>query len=157
MEEERSNPAGFIYGVLAIATVIAAESTRRETFAKLLAASGVTLVLYWVAHAYSHHWGSRLQEDSGWTIREVVDSLIQEVPILGGALLPALALAAAWAAGASGEAGVTAALWTAGIEIVALEILVAIRRRSKVRELAVQSGVGILLGLGILAIRVLLH
>ncbi len=46
-----ANAAGTIYGVLAVATVIAAEGTRQETTGKVLGASVITMVLYWLAHA----------------------------------------------------------------------------------------------------------
>ncbi len=151
------NPSGLIYGVLAIATVIAAESTRRETFSRLLAASLVTLALYWVAHAYSHHWGSRLDDSSTWSGREILDSLAHETPILAGAALPIAVLVVAWATGASKETAVTAVLWSAVAELAALEVVPGLRHRLRPRELVVQSVAGIVMGVGVLALRVLLH
>lgn len=155
--QRRANPAGFVYGVLVVATVIAAESTRRETYGKLMAASAVTLVLYWLAHAYSHHLGARLTEARKWSLAEFSGSLAHEVTILAGAVVPTIPLAGAWAAGASVETGVTIELWTAGLELVALEIVVGLRSRLGVRDMLVQTAVGVALGLGILFIRVLLH
>src|ERR1700689_1353409 len=81
------NAAGMIYGVLAVATVIAAESTRRETFDKLFGASVITMALYWLAHGYARHLGSRLHRPAEWTFREVVASLAHEAAILEGAAL----------------------------------------------------------------------
>lgn len=155
--EEKANPAGFIYGVLAISTVVAAESTRRETFGKLLAASAVTIGLYWLAHAYSHHWASRLQAESAWTGRQLAGALAREAPILAGALIPVAVLAVAWSTGASIETGVTAELWSAGVEIALLEVVVGLRRHMRRRDMAIQTAIGVALGLGILALRILLH
>ncbi|HET9077807.1 MAG TPA: hypothetical protein VFN68_12815 [Acidimicrobiales bacterium] len=152
-----TDPAGFVYGVLVIATVVAAESTRRETFPKLLAASAVTVVLYWLAHAYSHHLGSRLTEARRWSLGEFRAALVHEVTILAGAVVPTVALVAAWIAGASTETGVTSELWTAGVELVALEVVVGIRSRLGAVDVLVQTAIGVGLGVGILAIRVLLH
>lgn len=152
-----TNPGGIVYGALAVATVIAAESTRRETFGKLMAASAITMTLYWAAHAYSHHWSSRLQSAHDWTIAELRNSLRYEISILAGAALPLATLTVVWLAGADIERGVTIVLWVAGLELVALEALPGIRHRLKLRSLAVQSLLGISMGVGILGLRFVLH
>jgi hypothetical protein len=146
-----------VYGVLAVATVIAAESTRRETFGKLLAASMVTIALYWVAHAYAHHWASRLGKAREWTTREIVTSLAHEASILVGAAVPSAVLAIAWVAGIGIRTAVTAVLWSAGIEVVALEIGVGLRHRLGLADMLIQTLIGVTMGLGILGVRVLLH
>ncbi|HET6964095.1 MAG TPA: hypothetical protein VFH58_04935 [Acidimicrobiales bacterium] len=151
------NAAGVVYGVLAVATVIAAESTRRETFGKLLAASAVTMGLYWLAHAYAHHWASRLGKAREWTVAEIVTSLAHEASILVGALVPAAVLAISWLAGVGIRTAVTAVLWTAGIEIVVLEVGAGLRHHLRLADMAVQSLIGVAMGLGILGVRVLLH
>lgn len=151
------NTPGLIYGVLAVATVIAAESTRRETFAKLLVASAVVMALYWLAHAYSQYLGTRLFHVGDWTLREAATAVVHEAAILEGALLPMLALLGAWIAGASLEVGVTAALWCAGSELVVLEVLASIRRHLGWKATAIETLVGVVMGLGILSVRVLLH
>ncbi len=151
------NPAGFIYGVLAVATVVAAESTQRETFAKVLGASALVIALYWLAHAYAHHLGSRLQRPTEWTLRDFVVALAHEGAILEGALFPFAALVGAWLAGASLETGVTASLWCAGVEIVVLEVIAALRRHLRPRDVVVETVIGVAMGLGILGVRVLLH
>lgn len=153
----RFNPGGLVYGALALATVIAAESTRRETFPKLAVASAVTIGLYWLAHAYAHHWGSRVQEEAQWSIAEIVDALKQEASMLVGAAIPATVLLIAWMAGAGIEDAVTAVLWSAGVELVALEIAVGVLRHFGVRDLAVQTVIGAGMGLGILVLRLVLH
>lgn len=146
-----------MYGVLAVATVIAAESTRRESFGKLLAASVVTMALYWVAHAYAHHWGSRVGRAREWTMGEIATSLGHEASILVGAALPAAVLVIAWVAGVGIRTAVTAVLWTAGIEVVALEIGVGLRHRLGASDMLVQTLIGVAMGVGILGVRVLLH
>lgn len=153
----RANPAGLIYGVLAIETIIAAETSQRQTFPKLIAASAIAMAMYWLASAYSHHWGSRLRQSAGWTVKEFTTSLMEEATILVGAALPTIVLLSAWVAGATVETGVTAVLWVGCLEVGLLEIATGIRRRLGLRDLAVQSLIGIALGLGILVVRLLLH
>lgn len=152
-----TNPGGVVYGVLAVATVIAAESTRKETFGKLLLASAITMVLYWAAHAYSHHWSSRLQRAHEWTLIEIRNSLRYEASILLGAAVPLAVLAGAWIAGSSIETGVTSVLWIAGAELLALEVIPGIRHRLRLRDLGIQTLLGLSMGLGILAVRFVLH
>lgn len=156
-DTEGSNPSGLIYGVLAISTVIAAEGTRRETYGKVLAASAVTLVMYWAAHAYSWYWGYRLAAPERWSLRYLATALYQEAPILIGAILPSLSLVAAWIDQASLETGVTAALWCAASEVVMLEIAAGIRARLALGQFLVQVFLGAAMGVGILLVRVLLH
>lgn len=146
-----------MYGVLAVATVIAAESTRRETFGKLVLASAITMALYWAAHAYSHHWASRLHRAGEWTVAEIKNSLRYESSILLGAALPLAVLLTGWAAGASTETAVTAVLWAAGIELVILEVVPGARHRLRPRDLAVQAMLGLSMGAGIFGVRFVLH
>lgn len=153
----RFNPGGVVYGVLALSTVIAAESTRRETYPKLIVASGVTLLVYWLAHAYAHHWASRLQGSGRWTVREALGSFRHEASIIVGAAVPAAVLLIAWAAGASIETAVTIDLWIAGFELLALEVAVGLVHRFKRRELLYQTLVGLGMGLGVLVLRLVLH
>jgi hypothetical protein len=89
--------------------------------------------------------------------RLIVVALIEEAALLKGAALPVVAMLVAWVARAGLETGVTAALWTAGVELFALEIMAGLRRRLPIRERAVETVMGAGLGGGILALRVLLH
>jgi hypothetical protein len=156
-EESRFDPGGLILGVLAVATVIAAESTRQESYPKLVAASLISVLVYWVSHAYARHWSWRLDHSFEWTANELWGSLAFESTLLAGALLPVAVLALGWAAGWSRETTVTAVLWCAGIELVLLEILTALRRRLSVRDLLVQVAMGIVMATGILVLRLVLH
>jgi hypothetical protein len=146
-----------VYGVLADSTVIAAESTRQETFAKLLLAAAVTTALYWAADAYSHHWQERLDHASGWSPGAIVRSLGHEASILAGAALPVGVLVVAWMTGASRETAVTAVLWAAAVELVLLEVLPGLRHRLRPADMAVQTVVGLSMGVGILVLRLILH
>ena len=143
--------------MLSIATVIAVESTRQETFPKLLAASAITILLYWLAHAYSHHWSSRLSQSAGWSLSEIGTCLAREATILAGAIVPAAVLLGAWAAGARVETGVSAVLWSAVIEIELLEVATGLRRHLRLHDLLVQSLIGVLMAIGIVSLRLLVH
>ena len=141
---------------MAVATVIAAESTRSETFGKLLLSSIITIVLYWVAHTYAHYYGSRFKKAAEWSLPELAVSLAHEASILVGAAFPAVVLLVAWAAGASAESAVNAVLWAAVFELFLLELVVGIRNRLRVHDLAFQTAISIILGGGVLGLHVLL-
>ena len=59
--EPDDNPSGVIYGTIAVGAVLAAESTRRETFVDTIEATVLVLVLYWFAHTYARLVGDRLK------------------------------------------------------------------------------------------------
>ena len=149
--------SGVLYGVLAVATVVAAESTLKENFDKLVLASVVTMAMYWLAHAYSHHWASRVRRPDGWNFSSVSSSLIHQSGVLLGAAVPVAVLVATWLAGASRETGVTAVLWTSGVEVVALEVVPALRHHLGALEVLKQASMGVALGLGVLVLRIVLH
>jgi len=151
------NPAGVIYGVLAVGTLIAAESTRRETYETVIGASALALVLYWLAHAYACHLAERLKRPEEWQPRDIGVTLLHEAALVKGAALPIVALLLSWLAGASLSTGVAAALWTAAVELVLLEVAAGVGRKLPPREMAVEVVLGAALAVGILGIRIVLH
>lgn len=117
----------------------------------------MTVFLYWVAQAYSHHWGERLNNAGEWSLKQVFVSFAYETSILAGAAGPTVVLVGCWIAGTSTETAVTAVLWTAGLELLLLEVVPGIRHRLKLVDMAVQTVLGVSMGAGILGVRVLLH
>jgi hypothetical protein len=151
------NPSGVIYGIIAIGALLAAESGRHETYLDTVGSAVLAACLYWVAHAYATLLGRRLVGREALTVSMLLRALIHNWAIFRGAAVPLIALLVAWAAGAAQETAVTAALWCAVGAVVVFELLAGIRSRAKVAELALQVGVGAVMGLGILALKVLLH
>jgi hypothetical protein len=68
-----------------------------------------------------------------------------------------LALLVSWAVGATLSTAVSAAVWTAAATIVATEIVIAVRSEVRGREFVIQTAFGVVLGLLVVALRVLLH
>jgi hypothetical protein len=60
-------------------------------------------------------------------------------------------------AGTALSPAVTVAVWTAVAMIVATEVLLGVRAELTGRQLVIQTGMGVLLGLLVVALRVLLH
>ena len=151
------NPGGAVYGMLGTGALLAAESGLHDTYLDALASAGLAALLYWLVHAYSGLLGRRLAADERLTPAALGRALARDLAIVRGAALPLCALAIAWAGGASQPAGVSAAVWTAVVGLVVLELLAAVRVRASGRELAVEIAVGVAMGLAVLALRAVVH
>ena len=155
--EPEENPSGVIYGTIAAGALLAAEATRRETIGEAAAAVALTLALFWLAHGYAHSLGGRLGTAGVWRARDLLASLRHEAAILRGAGLPLVVLLLTRAAGAPTASAVTAALVSAAVLLFLLELIAGVRSRQSLGRTAVQIGIGAVLGLGILALKVVLH
>jgi hypothetical protein len=155
--EPEDNPAGVIYGTIAVGAVLAAESTRRETFAETIEATALILGLYWLAHTYATVVGDRLKTRETLSPGRLWRALLHEGAIVKGAAIPIAVLALLWGAGVSLQAGVTAALWTSALALAAFETIATVRSRVTGAQRFVQIFLGALLGAGVLLVRVVLH
>jgi len=155
--EPEDNPSGVVYGTLAVGAVLAAESTRRETFADTVIATLLVLTLYWVAHTYATVVGRRLTTRQSLSARGLWEALVHEAAILKGAALPIAVLGALWGAGVSLDTAVVAALWTSALALTLFEIVATVRSHGTGAQRALQILLGMALGGGILLVRAVLH
>jgi hypothetical protein len=155
--DPEENPAGLIYGTIAVGAVLAAESTRRDTFLDTIGATVLIVGLYWVAHTYAGVTGDRLKARQTLTARAFWQSFLHQSSIMKGAALPIAVLLVEWAVGVSLGTAVTAALWTSAVALAFFEIVAALRSHRDRAQTAVQVLVGSLLGAGVLVVRLLLH
>jgi hypothetical protein len=151
------NPARVVYGLITVGALMAAESGHHESYADTIASALITTGLYWLLHAYSNVLGHRLATGERLTPATLSHGLVEEWAIIRGAAIPLLALVIAWATGASRETGVTVALWSAVVSLVAFELVAGIRSRAGAAELALDVAVGLTMGVAILGLRALLH
>lgn len=153
----RQNPARVVYGLLTVGALMAAESGHHETYLELIVSALITTFLYWLLHAYSAVLGHRLATGEHLTLSTLSHGLVDEWAIVRGAAIPLLALIIAWLADAGQETGVTVALYSAVASLIAFELAAGIRSRAAPRELALEVGIGVVMGLAILGLRILLH
>jgi hypothetical protein len=151
------NAAGVIYGIITVGALMAAESGRHESYLDTVASALVATMLYWLAHAYADLLGRRLATGDRLTAGTLARALAHDWAIVRGAALPLLALVIAWTAGASQEAGVTAALRTAVVAVVLFELVAGVRAKPTVGELVLKGAVGVTMGLAILALKGILR
>lgn len=149
--------AGAIYGSLAVGTLLAVESARQETYGETLGAVVIALLLYWLAHSYAEFTSRRIREGERLTLRGLTGSMALWSPIPVGAGPPLIALVMAHTLGANLTVAVSVGFWTAVGSIVLVELFAAARSRSSILELLLQSSMGALLGIGIIALRIVLH
>jgi hypothetical protein len=151
------NPAGTVYGMIVIGALLAAESGRHESHVDEVGSTLIALGLYWLAHAYASVLGQRLATHERLTAGALGRTLLHDWAIVRGASIPLLALLLGWAVGAGREASVDAALWSTIAGLIAFELLAGVRSRATRRELALEVCVGVTIGVGILALKILLH
>jgi hypothetical protein len=151
------NPAGAVYGLITVGALLAAESGLKETYPETVGSAAIAVTLYWFAHSYADVLGLRLTEARrlGW--RELWHTFVQDWAIARGASIPLLAILVAWAVGASQAAAVSAGVWAVVGSLVAFELAAGVRSQAQPVELIFDVMAGTTLGLGILALRVLLH
>ncbi len=152
-----TNPAGAIYGMVTIGALLAAESGLHDTYAETIGSALIALAMYWLAHSYANVLGERLQTQERLTATTLVRNLVHDWAIVRGASPPLLALVAAWAVGADQETAVTAAVWTTVGSLLVYELAAGLRAKTRPRELLLEASVGAAMGLGVLALRVILH
>lgn len=151
------NPGALVYGTILVATLLAAESAKRETFGRTAGAVAIAVIVYWLSVSYAIDAGERASERTHFDLRRFAAVAVHELSVVLGAVGPLVTLLICWAAGVSLGTAITAAVWTAVAIIVAGELGLGARSGLRGRELVVQTGVGLALGLLVLALRVLLH
>lgn len=148
---------GAIYGLILVGSLMAAESYKHETHFDVLLSVVLTLVVYWLAHAYSLALGLRIESSRSLSLRSLREGLLSSASVLQGALVPLLALLVAWAAGASSQTAIDLALWSSIATLAALELVAGIRAKEKPLELVLSCCVGVGIGAAVLALKALLH
>jgi hypothetical protein len=152
-----SNPAGAVYGTLTVGALLAAESGLHDTYLETAGSVLLALVMYWFVHAYSDLLGQRLALRERLRAAELGRAFLRDWAIVRGAWGPLVVLSLCWIFGAGEQAAVTAALWTSVASLLALELLAGLRARARPAELLLEGSVGAALGLGVLALRAILH
>jgi len=97
----RRNPAGFLYGALVAAAVIAVSSSVMESARALTLAVVEVLIIYWAAHVYSRVLADRLADPSATFGERTREALRHEVAVLAGGIPALVVFGAASAAGAT--------------------------------------------------------
>lgn len=152
-----TNPAGLVYGTIAVGALLAAESAQHETYTRTVIAVAIALALYWLSYSYAEFTGRRIAEHEPVTLGGMVEAARSELSVLLGAAMPFIVLLVCWAFGVSLYTAVTVAIWTSAAMVVTIEVLIGVRAELTGRQLVLQSAFGAFLGLLIIALRIVLH
>ncbi len=152
-----SNPGRLVYGSIAVGAVLSAESAIHETYLSTLAAAIIALALYWLAHSYAEFTELRAEQSQPLKLEVLLGVVRRETSILAGAAVPLLSLVICWVAQVRLTSAVVAATWVAAVVVVLVELVVGVKDRLAPADFVAQTAVGIILGLLVIALRVLLH
>lgn len=148
------HPSAVVFGNVTVAAICAIESTRPHVRSReVVAAVFGTMLVYWMAHAYSEVASMRLGRRAPWSLAIVREGLADEWPLLRGASLPLIAMLLALAFGANGEGCAGAGFWTALAALVLFEAYAARRAGEGWLGVAVGAGVGLALALVLVLLR----
>jgi hypothetical protein len=146
--------SGVIYGTLVTAGAIVTASEAAPNVVEMAITVVVTVVLYWVAHAYAEVLGNSLAVAPSWKV--AVRELAIESPMVAACVLPLGVLLVTDVVGASFELATTISLLaTVGLLFV-WGLLAARRARLSRAWAAASGGVYTLLGLAIVALKLIL-
>ena len=153
----REGIAGAVYGtIVVLAALTAGASAYEHDLWRLAAIVAASVLVLWVAHAYSHGLGESLALDRRLTGAERRAVARREVSIALAAVLPLTAVML----GALGALGESTALWIAfgiGIATLAVQgVRYAQLERFGLPGTLLAVGVNVTLGLVLVAVKVLL-
>lgn len=156
-ESTSVNVARVVYGTVVVGALLAAEAPERETYAETLVSVVIALVVYWMAHSYAELTARRIAERGRLTAAALVGSMRHESWIIFGAAVPVLPLLIWWIAGGALTDAVSAAIWTSAGMIVIYEVIAGLRAELTGKEMAVQIALGAMLGVLVIALKLVLH
>ena len=96
-----SHPAGLVYGLVVLGSVLAAESVHSSGGLRDIAAAVTVLFVYWLAHTYADLMGRRYKQTEPLTWQDARQVARHEWAIMRGATIPVLAMLIAVLFGAS--------------------------------------------------------
>ncbi len=153
----RPDAGGLVYGTIVVATLLAAESARSETYGKTIGAVVLAMLTYWLAVAYSHYSGERLEREEAFEYKALARAAVRESTLLLGSVPVLLTVLIVWATDGSLSLAVRVSVWVAALSIVAAEIVTGVRADLHGKALVRQTLIGAVFGLLVIALRLLLH
>ena len=149
--------ARVVYGVILVGALLAAESGLHETYLDTLLSVVIITAIYWLAHSYAEVLARRLRTHDRLTPSALWRGLAKEAALMRGATIPIIVLLAAWASRVTLADAVTAAVWSSVATLICFELLAALRAPATLQERALELGVGVTIGLGVVLLKIVLH
>jgi hypothetical protein len=152
-----TNPGGLVYGTILSATLISAENARAERFVGALGGIVLAELAYWLALSYSEFAGERLETGERFEFTGFWGTARHELAVVLSGIPPFLVIVICWIVGASLTTALAIGVYTAAGMIVLAELVIGISTEQTGREVIVDTLVGVVFALMVIAVKVLLH
>lgn len=146
-----------ILGVFVVGVLLATEDTKSDTYVETIGAVVLALFLFWLQVSYTRFTAWRIEHGERLTASGLAREMWLDLSLLTGAAVPLLVVVICWAAGVGLGLAIKVALGIDAALILLFEILAGLRTSLKRRELVAQMLFGAALGLGVLALRLVLR
>ncbi len=154
---DRQRIAGTVYGTIIVMSVLAAGAKPYEhKLWRLVVLAGVSVIVLWLAHVYSHGLGESLKMGRRVTIAELSSIARREDSVVAAAILPLAAIALGAAGVLPERSSVQLALWLGMVALTAQGIRYAQLERLSRSATFVTIGLNLAIGLGLVALEVLI-
>ena len=157
-ERRRAQAISAIYGaVLATAVIAALSEDSGAGPLELVAATLNTSLVFWLAHVFARFVGERASDWDAAEWHSLPQLLLQEIPMVAAALLPAAVLGLAQLDLLSRDDAVTIALGSGVLELSVWGAIAGYHERWGPRGVALGTAVATALGLLMVFLKVLVH
>ena len=145
-----------VLGLFVVGMLLAAEDAKSDTYGEAVGAVVLALFLFWLTVSYTRFAGWRIEQGKRVTARGLGQQMWGSLSVLSGAALPLLVVVICWAAGVGLGLAIKVALGIDAALILLVEILAGVQASLTRHELVMQALLGATLGLGVLALRLVL-
>lgn len=154
---DRRTIAGTVYGTIVVMSVIAAGAKAYEhQLWRLVVLAGGSSVVLWLAHVYAHTLGESLVLGRRVTVDELSSIARREYSVIAAAILPLAAVSLGAVGLLAQRTSVQLALWLGVVALGAQGIRYARLENLSRRAAYATTGVNLAIGLGLVALEVLI-
>ncbi|WP_375501810.1 hypothetical protein [uncultured Jatrophihabitans sp.] len=153
------SPASAVYGTILVAGQLAVESGTDDSTGQILGSLAATLIVFWLAHAYTDTLGGVIGGADGVDGEQpsLRRALRVEWPIVESGIVPAVVLGLAVLFGAATRTATGAALIVAAVQIVGWALLAARRAGARGLRLVGFVGASAVFGIALVVLKYLIH
>ena len=153
---DRRRIAGTVYGTIIVMSVLAAGAKPYQHHLwRLVVLAGVSVLVLWLAHVYSHGLGESLKVGRRVTIAELCSIARREYSVVAAAILPLVAVGLGATGALAERTAVQLAVWLGAVTLTAQGIRYARVERLGPGATAAPVGLNLAIGLGLVALEVL--
>jgi hypothetical protein len=154
---DRERIAGTVYGTIIVMSVLAAGAgPYQHQLWRLVVLAGVSVLVLWLAHVYAHGLGESLRIGRRLTVAELSAIARREVSVVAAAIAPLVAVGLGAAGVLPERTSVRLALWIGVIALTAQGVRYAQLERLGRGATLVTVGINLAIGLGLVALEVLI-